>query len=87
MLQGYNFAEEWQKLDYLFTNHVETTRIELKHELQDQLSPIVPQPNHMLSSSHDIGGGGDGDVIRPRGAQNLEIRTILYYAGHILAAY
>ena len=25
--------------------------------------------------------------MRPRGAGNLEIRTILYYAGHILAAY
>lgn len=26
-------------------------------------------------------------VVRPRGASNLEIRTILYYAGHILASY
>lgn len=25
--------------------------------------------------------------MRPLGASNLEIRTILYYAGHILAAY
>ena len=33
VLQGYDFAEDWQRLDYAFTNHVETTRIELKHEL------------------------------------------------------
>jgi len=34
-LQGFDFAEQWQRLDYVFTNHVETTRIELKHELRD----------------------------------------------------
>lgn len=28
-----------------------------------------------------------GSAMRPRGTSNLEIRTILYYAGHILAAY
>ena len=33
VLQGFDFLEEWQRLDYAFTNHVETTRIELKHEL------------------------------------------------------
>ena len=34
-LQNYDFSEDWQRLDYVFTNHVETTRIELKHELKD----------------------------------------------------
>ena len=28
-----------------------------------------------------------GSAQRPRGTSNLEIRTILYYAGHILAVY
>ena len=36
-LQGFDFAEQWQRLDYVFTNHVEPARIELKHELRDQL--------------------------------------------------
>ena len=54
MLQGYNFAEEWQRLDYVFTNHVETTRIELKHELQDQLANQGPSEPRQLET-RDLG--------------------------------
>ena len=87
-LQGYDFSEEWQRLDYIFTNNVETTRIELKHEIQDQLSTGASykdpsqKANPHLDSIDSIHSGQ-----RPVGASNLEIRTILYYAGHILAAY
>lgn len=36
----------------------------------------------MLDSNDSI-----GSAQRPLGASNYEIRTVLYYAGHILAAY
>lgn len=32
-------------------------------------------------------GNNDMSEVRPLGAFNLEVNTIMYYAGHILAAY
>ena len=82
-LQTFDFAEEWHRIDYIFTNHIETTRIELKHELSDQISSQVSRPQPTLIESQRSSSSG----VRPLGASNLEIRTIVYYAGHILAAY
>ena len=41
VLQNFDF-EENKRLDYIFTNHVETTRIELKHEVPQSLP--TPKP-------------------------------------------
>ena len=36
MLQRYDFAEDWENLDYVFTNSVETTRIELQIDSNEE---------------------------------------------------
>ena len=36
VLQRYDFAEDWENLDYVFTNSVETTRIELKIDSNEE---------------------------------------------------
>ena len=91
-LQGFDFVEQWRRLDYVFTNHIETTRIELKHEQSDMLnqqtSGSMRQKLILQNRVIDQTFGRDtGGVVRPLGAFNLEIQTIMYYAGHILAAY
>lgn len=40
-LQAHDFADPDQNLDYVFTNQIETTRIELKHEMQDLIKPTT----------------------------------------------
>lgn len=32
-------------MDYIFTNQIETTRIELKHEFQDMIKPTTISQN------------------------------------------
>ena len=45
ILQQHDFTEPDQNLDYIFTNQIETTRIELKHELQDMIKPTTISQN------------------------------------------
>ena len=45
ILQQHDFSEPDQNLDYIFTNQIETTRIELKHELQDMIKPTTISQN------------------------------------------
>jgi len=59
-LLSYDFRVEWHRLDYIFTNHVETTRIELKHENQDKIpggdkETMTPQPMHDSSDTQISG--------------------------------
>ena len=34
VLQQYDFIEEWESLDYVFTNSIDTTRIELRDNVE-----------------------------------------------------
>ena len=107
----------------MFTSQIETTRIELKHELFDDFMTIKAKDNtsvfatadeeenkNEMNYSNSFSGApqmtgefskntsftgkiaGDSPKHSNHGTnakkpENLEIKTVLYYAGHILASY
>ena len=85
-MQNFDFIEAFsnETLDYNFVNSIETTRIELKYEINKGsllTTDKVTHPANLYSreaiqiNQHSIE------------TSNLELKTILYYAGHIIAVY
>ena len=40
LIQQFDFVTRWENLDYQFTDQIETTRIELKYELNEQINRV-----------------------------------------------
>lgn len=73
VLQRYDFIEEWENLDYVFTNSVETTRIDLEVKREDAALNDATRLGRTESLT-------DSTAI----AEKPQVKTIMYYAGHIL---